>query len=154
MRAKKKNCDKPTMNHSSIKSWGPSAWTFLHVISFSYPDNPTKEDKINMFNYLYYFARVLPCPTCKKDFLKYLQQKLPANYNSEEFENKRNFSMFIVDAHNYINKKLDKKIVNYDVVETWYTKHNNKCLTLKYILIFFIILCSLLVVRKTKLFSK
>ena len=30
---------------SNTNTWGPSAWIFLHTITFNYPINPTENDK-------------------------------------------------------------------------------------------------------------
>ena len=37
------------MNNNKI--WGPPAWTFLHTITFNYPENPTNREKHNYFNF-------------------------------------------------------------------------------------------------------
>ena len=37
------------MNNNNV--WGPAAWTFLHTITFNYPDNPTNQDKQYYFNF-------------------------------------------------------------------------------------------------------
>ena len=29
----------------AIVNWGPPGWIFLHAISFSYPENPTQEER-------------------------------------------------------------------------------------------------------------
>jgi len=33
-------------------TWGPAQWHFLHTMSFNYPINQTKVDKINYKNYI------------------------------------------------------------------------------------------------------
>ena len=35
------------VSYKNPKIWGPSTWIFLHSISFSYPEKPTKKDKKN-----------------------------------------------------------------------------------------------------------
>ena len=31
------------------KIWGPDAWLFLHTITFNYPENPSEQDKVNLY---------------------------------------------------------------------------------------------------------
>ena len=54
------------MNNNNI--WGPSAWTFLHTITFNYPENPNNQDKQNYFNFFNSLKHVLPCKKCKKHY--------------------------------------------------------------------------------------
>ena len=39
-------------NGMLTKIWGPSLWHYLHVMSFNYPVNPSKEDKDNYRKFL------------------------------------------------------------------------------------------------------
>lgn len=120
MRAKKKNCDVPIMNRMSIFSWGPCAWNFLHASSYAYPLYPTQENKSDMFNFLMHFAKVIPCTICSDDFVNYLREHLKEEVESLAFKNRKNLVEFIVDAHNYVNKKLNKRIFTYDEVDAMY----------------------------------
>ena len=46
--------------------WGPSLWHTLHVISFNYPINPTKDDKKSYKQYIYLLKKTLPCVYVEK----------------------------------------------------------------------------------------
>ena len=65
-RVYKKN-DYENGNGMLTKIWGPSLWHFLHVMSFNYPVNPSKEDKENYRNFLCNLRHVLPCGKCRKN---------------------------------------------------------------------------------------
>ena len=54
------------MNNNNI--WGPPAWTFLHTVTFNYPENPTEDDKRNFYNFFMNLQHVLPCEKCKAHY--------------------------------------------------------------------------------------
>ena len=119
-RKEKKLCVTNIMSRSAISSWGPCGWTFLHTASYAYPDNPTTSDKENMFKFLYYFARVIPCSICRKDFTMYIDKTIPKLENSKVFESKSNLVRYLIDAHNYVNVKLGKREYTYYEVDEIY----------------------------------
>lgn len=60
------------MKHSELNitpaHWGPSTWTFLHLLTFSYPTRPTERDRQNHRQFLNAFATILPCDVCREHF--------------------------------------------------------------------------------------
>ena len=56
------------------KIWGPHAWIFLHSVSFSYPDDPTEEDKKEYKKFFESLQYVLPCDTCKYNYKKKIKK--------------------------------------------------------------------------------
>ena len=105
---------------SSITSWGPSAWNYLHVTSYAYPEVPTEYNKEHMFNFMWYFARVIPCQRCRADFVKYLHVNLPEKMNSPVFTCRDNLINFSIQAHNYVNSKLSKPEMTREQVDKLY----------------------------------
>ena len=47
--------------------WGPSAWHFLHTMSFNYPVCPKETDKIHYREFILNLKNVLPCGKCRKN---------------------------------------------------------------------------------------
>ena len=45
--------------------WGPTTWVFLHLISISYPEKITEEDKKKHLNFINAFKEIIPCKKCK-----------------------------------------------------------------------------------------
>ena len=31
--------------------WGRSTWTYLHTLTFNYPEKPTQDDKLKYYNF-------------------------------------------------------------------------------------------------------
>lgn len=107
------------MNRSSIYHWGPSGWNFLHAVSYSFPVKPSEEEKHDMYNFLRYFARVIPCKMCRDDFGNYIRTHLK-NSDNPALKSKQQLVYFLVDAHNYVNVKIGKRIYSYAEVDKLY----------------------------------
>tara|TARA_B100001093_G_C26368271_1_gene817669 strand:+ start:230 stop:670 length:441 start_codon:yes stop_codon:yes gene_type:complete len=84
--------------------WGPTAWIYLHLISLSYPDNPTRQDIDNNKFFLEYFGKTLPCSKCKNNFKNHLKS-FNINY---ALRSKTNYIDFIWKLHNKVNEDLNK----------------------------------------------
>lgn len=85
--------------------WGPSGWKLLHLVAYSYPDNPkcTDKQKFGMFyNNLKY---VLPCKYCRISLTGFMEE-LPIE---DHIDNKRQITKWIYDVHNKVNDKLRKQ---------------------------------------------
>lgn len=106
--------------------WGPSAWNYLHTLTFNYPENPTNENKkyyYELFNNLQF---TLPCKYCRESysiFFKYI--------NINDYLNDRmGITYWLYTIHNIINLKLNKKKVKFiDVVEFYEKTRANQNLT-------------------------
>ncbi len=103
----------------SIESWGPKTWSILHVCSFMYPDTPTHNEKLNMYNFIHSLSLILPCPKCKKHFRENIRKHIPYT-DSSPLESKRNLSQYIVDIHNEVNQRNNKPTWTYAQSELHY----------------------------------
>ena len=72
--------------------WGPSMWHYLHIISFNYPNNPTKFLKQKYKQFLLNLQYTLPCKHCRIN-LKNNFKKYPLK--DEIFKNRNTFSRYI-----------------------------------------------------------
>ena len=86
--------------------WGPSLWHFLHTMSFNYPVNPTREDKINYRNYMLNLVNVLPCRYCREN-LKKNYKVFPLTMSC--MKNRDSFSRYVYKLHERVNKNLGKE---------------------------------------------
>ena len=71
-----------------VSVWGPLQWTFLHIMSFNYPVDPTPEDKVHYRDYILSLQHVLPCKYCRinlKTNLKSLPLTMAQMKNRETF---------------------------------------------------------------------
>ena len=86
--------------------WGPLGWITLHSISVNYPTNPQREDKVIVKKFLDLFAETISCPSCKGHFTNMYQSY--TRQNPTWADSKYNLFLFIVRAHNTVNKRIDK----------------------------------------------
>lgn len=98
--------------------WGPSAWNYLHTLTFNYPENPTNENKkyyYELFNNLIF---TLPCKYCRESygiFFKYIKIK-------DYLDDRMGITYWLYTIHNIINLKLNKKKVKFIDVVDFYEK--------------------------------
>lgn len=87
-------------------AWGPSAWKFLHSLTFSYPDTPTLEEQTNAEKLFTSLKYLLPCSSCRDHYISEL------NNNPPDTSSKLRLSSWLVDLHNRVNVRLGKPIVS------------------------------------------
>ena len=99
--------------------WGPPAWTFLHSVTFLYPENPTVVDKQNYYLFFKSLKNVLPCPNCQEHY----------SINFEKFpirlEKRDDLIEWLIDIHNEVNIIYHKKQFTYEEVYQKYKKLYN-----------------------------
>jgi FAD-linked sulfhydryl oxidase len=102
----------------ATKFWGPLGWMALHSISAIYPENPTQEERMILEKFIDSFRESITCPHCKQHFtgmLNMYKRKHP-EWSSSRYH----FFLFVCRAHNTVNKRLDKPILQSlnDCIET------------------------------------
>src|ERR1700733_5146368 len=96
------------------KIWGKYAWNFIHLVTLSYPDNPTCEDKRQYYIFFTSLKNVLPCAKCKFNMEKHLK-KFPLT--DEILSSKQNLIKWDIHLHNYYNNSsyyplfINKKLI-------------------------------------------
>lgn len=132
-RKRKKNKTKKVYTKKDFKSgdgmlttvWGPSLWHTLHTISFNYPVKPTQQDKKNYKRFVIDLKFVLPCKYCRMNFKKNLKE-LPLTQKA--LKNRNNFSRWMFNMHEHINKMLGKKSgLKYCDVRERYEHFRSRC---------------------------
>ncbi len=109
--------------------WGPPMWHILHTVSFNYPIEPTKEHKINYYNFYSNLVNILPCKYCRENLCKNFK-KLPLN--KSVFKNRDSLSRYIYALHEEVNKMLGKKSnLTYEMVRDRYEHFRSRCLNEK-----------------------
>lgn len=105
--------------------WGPSAWHYLHTISFNYPVKPSCEDKHNYRNHIMNLRNTLPCGKCRVNLCANLK-KHPLKMR--HLKNRKTFSKYVYDLHEIINKMLGKTSgISYKDVRERYEHFRSRC---------------------------
>jgi hypothetical protein len=108
--------------------WGPSAWDYLHTLTFNYPEKPTDDNKKYYYELFNNLKFTLPCKYCRESysiFFKYI------NIN-DYLDDRKGIIYWLYTIHNIVNYKLNKKKVNFIDVVSYYEKRranqtNTKC---------------------------
>ena len=125
------------MNNNNV--WGPPAWTFLHTVTYNYPENPSDNDKKNYHNFFMTLQHVLPCEKCKGHYKQNIQ-KYDLN---NSLDNRDDLVKWLIDLHNEVNRDNGKRVWSYSEVYNKYDNLHNSNLVNK--IIIFVILCIVLV---------
>ena len=138
--SKKNTTKKSIYNNKDYKSgdgmltsvWGPSLWHYLHVMSFNYPLKPTKQQKQKYKQLLLNLQYTLPCKYCRINLKNNLKKHPLVN---KIFENRHNFSYYIFNLHEHINKMLGKNSgLTYCEVRDRYEHFRSRCTVEKNVL--------------------
>jgi hypothetical protein len=114
------------INNISPEEWGPSAWRFMHYITFSYPDNPTNIDKQNMKSFFSTIGYILPCEKCRLNFSIHT-----ATYplNDDVLSSRFDLVNWLINVHNEVNKMNSKRIFTYDeAIDAYLYKKKDNCI--------------------------
>ncbi len=123
-------------------TWGPLAWTFLHIISMNYTPGKRKEYE----NYLNSLQEVLPCQHCRTNFSKNIEDAKQAMINDikipqvkkpdDVYKDRKTFSHFIWYFHHVVNIMLKKypegkedQEPTFDEVRDMFETFRSRCLT-------------------------
>jgi predicted nucleotidyltransferase len=122
---RKTNFNYKSSNGMLTKVWGPTMWHFLHVMSFNYPDSPTKDDRQHYKQFIYMLGNILPCKYCRINLKKNLKQMPLTN---KDLLNRHNFSLYIYKLHEKVNTLLNKKSgLSYNDVRERYEYFRSNC---------------------------
>ena len=97
--------------HLGPSIWGPHLWKFMHYYTLSYPEDPTEEDKDNLYNFFHTIQTVLPCEKCRYNFKSHLEN---TPLTEEILSNNINVVRWLFDIHNEVNKSTNKPVLLYD----------------------------------------
>jgi len=124
------NSEDLNSNNGMLTSvWGPSMWFNLHIISFNYPVQPTKEQQKDYFNFFKNLGKILPCSYCRINYKKNIKK---VKLSMATMKNRKTLSMWLYKLHNEINRMLNKKsYLTYEEVRQNYELFRARCLLKK-----------------------
>ena len=84
--------------------WGPTYWSYIHMITLNYPNKPTKKERDKHFFMVRNFIDTLPCPTCRNEMNNIIND----NNLRNSLGSKEKFMKYFWNIHNQVNKRLNK----------------------------------------------
>jgi hypothetical protein len=107
------------------KIWGPAMWHYLHTMSFNYPVEPTKEQKIHYRDFVLNLKNVLPCKYCRINLANNFKKK---PLQMCHMKSREAFSRYIYELHETVNRMLNKKSnLTYCDVRDRYENFRSRC---------------------------
>lgn len=99
--------------------WGPSAWTFFHIVAENYPvvASPLCQEKTKGF--IRSIPFILPCADCSSHAFGYIQD-IENRGIDKVVSGRDELAKFFIDFHNFVNKRHGKKIYNYEEARKMY----------------------------------
>ena len=113
-------------NGFMTKIWGPMMWSFLHIMSFNYPVEPSEEQKHHYFDFVMNLQNTLPCGACRKNVRKNIQD-LTFTIESD-MKSRDSFSRWVYRLHNKVNEMLGKPhFRSFEEVRFMYNNFRARC---------------------------
>ena len=100
---------------TTATEWGPSAWKFLHTVTYAFPDSPTLQEQTQAENLFHSLRLLLPCERCREHYEEEISQN-PPNAAS-----KATLSSWLVQVHNKVNSRLGKPLFTQQLADETYT---------------------------------
>jgi hypothetical protein len=92
---------------STINSWGPKTWNFLHTITLHYPVVASESTREAMYNLLHSIGQLIPCDECRKHYGTW-QQRIINSSQSDALSGRESIFNAIVELHNTVNVRIGK----------------------------------------------
>ena len=107
------DADASTMRRKNVppETWGYAAWIFLHAAAYSYPDNPTPEEKLAFKQLFMNLRYTLPCFSCRTNLVKELE-RFPLT--DAALANSRALGTWLNELHNSVSARLNKPVMGYE----------------------------------------
>ena len=122
-------CNIPLANAPTNEIWGPIVWNLLHGMA-EYAGKPISDSSKGEENYSWIqlikgTERILPCPTCREHYKKWLLENPPDMLKKMPYENQRLWIRdFFWALHNDINKDNKKDILPFASLQSLYKNIN------------------------------
>jgi hypothetical protein len=104
------------------EEWGPRVWYYIHATAARYVKTGVYTDTQidNLVEWVRALPMIIPCRVCKYGFIKYVLSE-PYDALRERCSDSRVFFEWMVDVHNRVNQKLNKKIIEYIIVYNYFS---------------------------------
>ena len=103
--------------------WGPSAWRFLHAVTFAYPESPSEEHKDAARSLFRSLKLMLPCGDCCTHYCA----GFALDPVDKHLESRDALSQWLVAFHNKVNARLGKAQYSYDKAKAEFITDDEFC---------------------------
>jgi Erv1 / Alr family len=112
-----------TLNPIDPKVWGPHLWKFMHMMAYSYPENPNVQVRASGRQFFYTLRHLIPCETCQKHFNDLISKKSP------QVDSKQQMQEYVLWLHNQVNSDINPQSIPWSLsqVNAQYHTKNESC---------------------------
>jgi hypothetical protein len=103
-----------------VEFFGPSMWRTMHAVAFTYPENPTPEERMQYIDFFRSIGPVIPCPSCSTHYMEYLDK------HPIDADNTDSLAKWVYDLHEDVNRRSNKKGLTWEQVKDDYTGWNRE----------------------------
>jgi hypothetical protein len=103
--------------------WGPSAWKFLHAITFAYPEDPSDEHKEAALDLFKSLRLLLPCGDCCNHYCREFEK----NGVQASLGSRKELAKWLFNFHNLVNARLGKAEFEWDRVVAEFGQEDGDC---------------------------
>jgi hypothetical protein len=103
--------------------WGPSAWKFLHAITFAYPEEPSEEHKEAVKQLFHSLKLLLPCGDCCSHYC----HSVDADRIEPHLKSRETLSKWLHEFHNKVNARLNKPQYSYEQAKIDFQVDDESC---------------------------
>jgi len=96
---------------TTIDSWGPKTWDFLHTIALAYPAVASESTKDAMFSMLQALGVLIPCEKCRVHYKEWLTITV-STPKAVALRGRDSVFGALVDLHNSVNARIGKPHVS------------------------------------------
>jgi hypothetical protein len=106
-------------DHGFCSSAFAFIWMHLHMVTLTYPNEPTPQERDDYTQWFLLLGKTLPCDACKRNFAKNLEE---TKFNKRtDMASRDSFARFVWNFHNHINTKLGKHVnMSWEEFNTFY----------------------------------
>lgn len=98
----------PAVYGTSMSAWARNTWSTMYAIAFTFPPNPTNDDRAAYHLFFETIGKVLPCHVCRKHYQEHVASK-PIDTRST-----RALTEWLLSIHNAANASLGKPPITYE----------------------------------------
>jgi len=111
----------------SINKWGPSVWSSMHSLSFSYPIACEAQcnHRMAMFDFLSSLKTLIPCEECRSHYSEWFDSNI--TLQSPALDSRENLAKSLHELHNDVNRRTGKPEQDFQSTKNLYLTSSKSC---------------------------
>lgn len=99
------------------KMWSPFFWRTFYMMTITYPENPTEQDKQETKEWFELTTKKLPCPDCRREFTQLMKQYPIDSY----LDSPKHLQQWLWNQHKRVNERVGSPMFPLDQLNSYLT---------------------------------